>query len=115
MIARLFFLLVTIAALCASAMAVDMTDNQVAFYLRGAEEKELLEEVNEYLQCRCFLVYCHCRTLTHLFSLSLFVATRSSLLQVWGEDAMFWKRQMEEYDSMSFDRRLEAYSMSMSM
>lgn len=49
MIARLSSLFVTIAALCASAMAVDMTDNQVAFYLRGTEEKDLLEEVNEFL------------------------------------------------------------------
>jgi len=46
MIARLSFLLVTIAALCASAMAVEMTDNQVAFYLRGADERQFLDEVS---------------------------------------------------------------------
>lgn len=42
MLARLFVII--IAAVCASAMAVEMPDNQVAFYLRGADEKELLNE-----------------------------------------------------------------------
>lgn len=38
--------LVTIAALCGSAMAVDLPGNQVGFYLRGVEENELVEEVS---------------------------------------------------------------------
>ena len=43
MIARLFALM--LAVLCASAMAVE-PDNQVAFYLRGTDEKDLLSEVS---------------------------------------------------------------------
>ena len=36
--------------------------------------------------------------------------------QVWQEDAMFWQRQMKEYDSMSSNRRrLEAESSMLSM
>lgn len=46
MIARLSFLLATIAALCSYGMAVEMTDNQVSFYLRGADEQELLQEAS---------------------------------------------------------------------
>lgn len=49
---RLSFLVTIVAAaLCASTAAVEMTDNQVAFYLRGTEESGLLEEVGA-LSCR---------------------------------------------------------------
>jgi hypothetical protein len=46
MFARLFALM--IAILCASAMVVE-PDNQVAFYLRGTDEKDSLNEVSKLL------------------------------------------------------------------
>ena len=52
---RLSFLVTIVAAaLCASTMTVEMTDNQVAFYLRGAEERGLLEEVGVLSYRRLF-------------------------------------------------------------
>ena len=47
MIARLSSFALLIAVLCASAMAVE-PDNQVAFYLRGTDERELLREVSTF-------------------------------------------------------------------
>ena len=53
MIARLSAIIVTIALLCTSAAAVDK-DEQVAFYLRGSEERNLLEDVST-----CLIVVCY--------------------------------------------------------
>lgn len=54
MIARLSSLLVLVVAFVSSTMAVEMTDNQVAFYLRGVEEKDLIHEVKSMLELLAF-------------------------------------------------------------
>ena len=90
------------AVLCSTAMAVEMPE--VSFYLRGTEEESLMKEVNEAIRA----THCRQRCYTHRTHLAVFVK------QFFDEDAAFWARQMNEYDSMSTDRKLETeYSMSL--
>jgi hypothetical protein len=85
MIARLFALMLTV--LCASAMAVD-PDNQVAFYLRGTDEKDLLIEVSRLLlvDSDIFLVSC-----THLCLSPVYCIIDRSLKKTLNSGTASWK------------------------
>ena len=68
-----------------------------------------MQEVNEAIRACCSSLSTNASLTPHSpRRLLVFVK------QFWDEDAAFWARQMNEYNSMSMDRRLETdYSMSL--